>query len=98
MKISAEWWDVCFNAPILHDEDDWGGKYKTYGEMWLGEGYEREENEMKLDERQAEKLLHAMDYIWRVKSEVEEMGKNKRIVNALDKCIGILDDVVRKGE
>ena len=43
MKISAEWWDVCFNSPILHDEDDWSGKYKTYGEMWLGEGYEREE-------------------------------------------------------
>lgn len=53
---------------------------------------------MKLDERQAEKLIHAMDYIWRVKSEVDETGKNKRIVNALDKCIGILDDVVRKGE
>ena len=24
---------------ILHDEDDCDGKYKTYGEMWLGEGY-----------------------------------------------------------
>lgn len=37
--ISEYWWDACFNDPILHDEDEWDGKYKTYGDMWLGEGY-----------------------------------------------------------
>lgn len=30
-----EWKD----QPILHDEDMWNGKYKTYGEMWQGEGF-----------------------------------------------------------
>lgn len=25
---------------ILHDEDQWSGRYTTYGEMWEGEGYE----------------------------------------------------------
>lgn len=30
------------DQPILHDEDDWDGKYQTYGEMWKGEGYEIE--------------------------------------------------------
>lgn len=34
-KVFLEWKD----QPILHDEDEWGGKYKTYGEMWKGEGY-----------------------------------------------------------
>jgi len=33
------------DQPILHDEDIWGGKYRTYGEMWLGEGYTIEESE-----------------------------------------------------
>lgn len=27
------------DQPILHDEDQWMGKYQTYGEMWSGEGY-----------------------------------------------------------
>lgn len=27
------------NQPILHNEDMWNGKYKTYGEMWIGENY-----------------------------------------------------------
>ena len=31
---------------ILHDEDDWDGKYKTYGEMWLGEGYRLKEKQI----------------------------------------------------
>ena len=35
MEVFREWMD----QPILHDEDEWGGKYKTYGEMWKGEGY-----------------------------------------------------------
>ena len=33
------------DQPILHDEDDWSGKYKTYGEMWEGEGYDIEKPE-----------------------------------------------------
>lgn len=39
MTIAPEIWRDWFDQPILHDEDDWGGKYKTYGEMWVGEGY-----------------------------------------------------------
>lgn len=31
------------DQPILHDEDLWDGKYKTFGEMWIGEGYHIEE-------------------------------------------------------
>lgn len=37
--ISATTYNEWHNQPILHDEDEWDGKYKTYGEMWLGEGY-----------------------------------------------------------
>lgn len=47
MTISAEVWDDFFYCPILHDEDDWDGKYKTYGEMWLGEGYTKGERDGK---------------------------------------------------
>lgn len=38
--ISRETFDSWKNQPILSDEDQWGGKYKTYGEMWTGEGYD----------------------------------------------------------
>lgn len=39
MKISYEVYKAWKDQPILHDEDMWCGKYKTYGEMWIGEGY-----------------------------------------------------------
>ena len=39
MNISLQTYEDWGNQPILHDEDEWGGKYKTYGEMWKGEGY-----------------------------------------------------------
>lgn len=38
-KISREVYDAWRDQPILHDEDQWGGKYKTVGDMWAGEGY-----------------------------------------------------------
>lgn len=38
-KISREVYEAWRDQPILHDEDQWGGKYKTVGEMWEGEGY-----------------------------------------------------------
>jgi len=37
--ISLEVYENWKDQPILHDEDEWSGKYKTYGEMWYGEGY-----------------------------------------------------------
>lgn len=37
--ISKETQEKWANQRILHDEDQWGGKYKTYGDMWKGEGY-----------------------------------------------------------
>ena len=33
------------SQPILHDEDQWNGKYKTYNDMWAGEGYKLEESQ-----------------------------------------------------
>ena len=45
MKISAETYKDWNDQPILHDEDMWSGKYKTYGEMWNGECYEIEKEE-----------------------------------------------------
>lgn len=48
----------------------------------------------KLNDRQIEKISHAMDYIHEVMMEIEESGKNKRIYNILDKCIGFLYDVI----
>lgn len=39
MIISKEIYQEWKDQPILHDEDQWCGKYKTYGEMWIGEGY-----------------------------------------------------------
>lgn len=35
-KTYIEW----HRQPILHDEDYWNGEYRTYGEMWRGEGYQ----------------------------------------------------------
>ena len=43
MSIEFETYMEMKNEPILHDEDEWNGKYKTYGEMWDGEGYEIDE-------------------------------------------------------
>jgi len=37
--IDKEVWDDWYDQPILHDEDEWGGRYKTYGEMWEDLGY-----------------------------------------------------------
>ena len=42
MKIDRETYEIWKDQLILHDEDEWGGKYSTYGEMWIGEGYEIE--------------------------------------------------------
>ena len=39
--INRQIYDTWYDQPILHDEDHWNGKYKTYGEMWNGEGYTR---------------------------------------------------------
>lgn len=33
--VYREWKDLY----ILHDEDEWNGKYLTWGQMWKGEGY-----------------------------------------------------------
>lgn len=41
-KISREVYEKCRDDVILHDEDEWGGKYRTYGEMWAGEDIEIE--------------------------------------------------------
>lgn len=38
-EVYIEWKDQL----ILHDEDIWSGKYITYGDMWIGEGYTIEE-------------------------------------------------------
>lgn len=43
MKITKETFNEWKDKPILHDEDMWMGKYQTYGEMWVGEGYKIEE-------------------------------------------------------
>lgn len=40
MIISKEIYQEWKDQLILHDEDQWCGKYKTYGEMWIGEGYQ----------------------------------------------------------
>ena len=39
MEISKETYERFKDQPILHDEDMWNGKYRTFGEMWVGEGY-----------------------------------------------------------
>lgn len=39
MNIELETFLYWKDQPILHDEDEWNGKYKTWGEMWVGEGY-----------------------------------------------------------
>lgn len=38
-KITNQIYNEFKEQPILHDEDEWNGKYKTYGDMWKGEGY-----------------------------------------------------------
>lgn len=39
MMIDRDTYEIWKDQPILHDEDEWDGKYSTYGEMWIGEGY-----------------------------------------------------------
>ena len=39
LHMSREEYHDWYNEPILHDEDEWEGRYRTYGEMWEGEGY-----------------------------------------------------------
>ena len=39
MNISWATFKEWGNQIILHDEDLWDKKYKTYAEMWEGEGY-----------------------------------------------------------
>ncbi len=53
---------------------------------------------MKLTREQVEKLQHAMDNIFSVMCEIEETGKNKRVVKTLDKVIGILYEIIIKQE
>ena len=43
MSIDPETYLLFKDDSILHDEDEWSGKYKTWGEMWDGEGYEIDE-------------------------------------------------------
>ncbi len=40
LTMPREFYEVWKEQPILHDEDNWQGKYRTYGEMWIGEKYE----------------------------------------------------------
>ena len=49
--ISRETFDSWKNQPILGDEDQWGGRYKTYGEMRAGEGYDIEAKEPTEDQQ-----------------------------------------------
>lgn len=37
--IDSETYRAWHNQPILHSEDEWDGRYQTYGDMWAGEGY-----------------------------------------------------------
>ena len=39
MGIDYWVWLRWKDTPILHDEDNWNGKYQTWGEMWEGKGY-----------------------------------------------------------
>lgn len=48
----------------------------------------------KLDARQKHQIAQAMDLIIGVMREVEESGKHKRIVNALDKITGVLYNMI----
>ena len=45
MAIDRMTYEIWKDQPILHDEDEWDGKYNTYGEMWDGEGYKIEEEQ-----------------------------------------------------
>ena len=38
MIIQYETYEDWKDIAILREEDEWDGKYKTYGEMWKGEG------------------------------------------------------------
>lgn len=42
-NIDLETYLYWKDKPILHDEDEWNCKYRTWGEMWDGEGYQVEE-------------------------------------------------------
>lgn len=37
--IDQATYDAWKDQPVLQDEDRLSGKYRTYGEMWAGEGY-----------------------------------------------------------
>jgi len=77
--ISRETFDSWKNQPILSDEDQWGGKYKTYGEMWTGEGYDIEAKEPTEDQQTTFEIYD--DVISRAQT-VEEAESLEEIVNA----------------
>ena len=49
----------------------------------------------KLTDRQKDQIAGAIDLIVDVIREIEESGKNKRILNALDKVTGILYNLMQ---
>ena len=53
----------------------------------------RKEN-MKLNEEQMEEITRAMETLITVMHDVEDTGKGKRIVQRLDKAIGILYNII----
>lgn len=49
---------------------------------------------MKLNEEQVEEITRAMKTLITVMHDVEDTGKGKRIVQRLDKAIGILYNII----
>ena len=84
MNISLQTFKDWGDQPILHDEDEWGGKYKTYGEMWKGEGYTiGDANGMEFTDRELEllsegiiALIHEAMYAPRNTAELRDAFDN----------------------
>ena len=91
MNISLQTYEDWGNQPILHDEDEWGGKYKTYGEMWKGEGYTIvAANTVDFSDEELELLSEGIVRLIRDNCEAKKLVTAPAAVKVIDNSIAVL--------
>lgn len=93
LEVFLKWKD----QPILHDEDEWGGKYKTYGEMWKGEGYTiGAANIVEFTDRELELLSEGIVRLIRDNCEAKKLVTAPAAQKAIDNSIAVLQYINAK--
>ena len=91
MTISWDIYKDWGNQPILHDEDEWGGKYKTYAEMWEGEGYTiGAANIVGFSDQELELISEGVVRLIRDNCEAKKLVTAPSAVKMIDNSIAVL--------